>query len=294
MPDTSEELTFRTADGVQLGGRLFAPEGQPRLAVMLSGGTGFPQRFYAACAQHLAGHGALVLTFDYRGIGASVPDDLAAMEMDYPDWGRHDMPAAAAALRRAADAHKFEGRGFEGPLVHLAHSVGGHFAGFMPNHALFARHAFVAVGSGYWRDHPLSYNPFELYFWHVLGPLSIRRHGYVRRGGGWSGASLPRGVFETWKRWCMQPNYYRDELAGPLRPHHFDALAAPIRSWVFPDDPIATPRTAAAILDCYGAAPHEIVVRRPDEIGVDRIGHEGAFRRGRERLWDEWFEWLAT
>ena len=285
--EMADSLLFPAADGTMLAGRLFEPHGTPTMAVMLSAGTGFPQGFYARCAQHLAGRGALVLTFDYRGIGASAPDDLAAMDMDYTDWGRLDMPGAADALRRAA-----EERGVAKPLVHLAHSVGGHFVGFMANRALFARHAFVAVGSGYWRDHPLSYNPFELYFWHVLGPLSLRRHCFVARGSGWSGAPLPRGVFETWKRWCAKPGYYRGELAERLRPHSFDELDAPIRSWVFPGDPIATPKTAAAILDCYPAAPHEIVVRRPDEVGVERIGHEGAFRRGCERLWDEWFDWL--
>ena len=120
----------------------------------------------------------------------------------------------------------------------------------------------------------------------------MRRHGYVRRGGGWTGEPLPRGVFETWKRWCHTPGYYAGELQGHLRPHHFEAVTAPIRSWVFPDDPIATPKTARDILACYPNAPHEMVVRTPAEIGVRRIGHEGAFRPGCERLWDEWFDWL--
>ena len=283
----AREIGFEAADGTPLRGTLLEPDERPELAVMVSSGTGFPMRFYRRCAEHLAGRGALVLTFDYRGIGASAPEDLAAMKMDYPDWGRLDMPAAAQALRREADR-----LGYERKLSHLAHSVGGHFAGFMENHALFSAHAFAAVGSGYWRDHPLSYNPFELWFWHVLGPRSLRRHGYVARGGGWTGAPLPRGVFETWKRWCRTPGYYREELAQRLRPHHFDALDAPIRSWVFPDDPIANPRTAADILLCYTAAPSAIAVRAPAELGVRRIGHEGAFRPGCEKLWDEWFSWL--
>ena len=282
-------LTFEAADGYELSGTLFAPEGEPKLAVMLSSGTGFPMRFYARCAKHLAARGALVLTFDCRGIGASAPDDLAVTEMDYPDWGRLDMPAAAEALRREADA-----RGFEGKLSHLGHSVGGHFAGFMPNHALFGAHAFAAVGSGYWRDHPATYNPFELWFWHVLGPRSLSRHGYVARGGGWTGAPLPRGVFETWRRWCKTPGYYRDELQERLRPHSFDEIDAPIRSWVFPGDPIANDKTAADILACYTRAPSQIVVRTPAEVGVKRIGHDGAFRSGCEKLWDEWFEWLRN
>lgn len=287
------DLAFEAADGTRLAGRLFAPQGEPRAAVLVSSGTGFPQTFYRHVAAHLATRGALALTFDCRGIAASAPNDLAAMDMDYPDWGRLDMPAALDALLEEAAKLGREGPAPSLPIGHLAHSVGGHFAGFMPNHARIARHAFVAVGSGYWRDHPLRYNPFELYFWHVLGPRSIRRHGYVRRGGGWTGTALPRGVFETWRRWCLTPGYYRDELRERLRPHHFDEVEAAIASWVFTDDPIAHAKTNRDIALCYPAAIHTQIVRRPADYGRKRIGHSGMFRPGFERLWDEWLDWLA-
>ena len=70
-------------------------------------------------------------------------------------------------------------------------------------------------------------------------------------------------------------------------------MTAPIRSWVFTDDPIATPETAPILLRVYPHAPHEIVVRAPADYGTARIGHEGAFRRGLEPLWDEMFDWLV-
>ena len=57
-----------------------------------------PKGFYDRFAWHLAGLGAVVLTYDFRGIAGSRPEDLAAMQMDYPDWGRLDMPAALEAL----------------------------------------------------------------------------------------------------------------------------------------------------------------------------------------------------
>ena len=34
------------------------------------------------------------MTYDYRGIADPRPDDLAAMVMADPDWGRLDIPAA--------------------------------------------------------------------------------------------------------------------------------------------------------------------------------------------------------
>lgn len=271
------------ADGFPLSMRLISAP-QPTLAVLISAGTGYPKGFYDRMARHLAGRGAAVLTYDYRGIAGSRPDDLAGLEMDYTDWGRLDMPAALEALIGEVPGL---------PVGHVGHSVGGHFIGFMPNHARIDRHAFLSVGIGYWRAHHLSNQPLELTFWHLLGPLSLAHHGYVKGGGLWAGADLPRGTFETWKRWCLKPAYFRDELAERLRPHDFEGVTAPIRSWVFADDPIANAVTAPELLKIYPHASAEIVARQASDYGVKRIGHDGAVRRGMEGLWDEVFDWLA-
>lgn len=49
-------------------------------------------------------------------------------------------------------------------------------------------------------------------FWLVLGPHDLGKYGYVRSGRLWRGTDLPRGVFETWKRWCLKPSYFLKEL----------------------------------------------------------------------------------
>lgn len=282
MTPDPRDLTISARDGHALSARLF-PAAAPRAGVLVSSGTGFPKRFYDRFARHMAGRGLTALTYDFRGIAGSRPDDLAAMQMDYPDWGRLDMPAALEALAEAVPGL---------PLVHVGHSVGGHFVGFMDNHDRIRRHAFVSVGSGYWGKHHRSYNPLELFFWFGFGPWSLTRRGYVKGGGLWGGTDLPRGVWETWRRWCLNPRYFADELTDRLRPHDFDGVTAPIRSWIFTDDPIANPRSAPDMLAVYPNAPGEMTVRAPQAYGVKRIGHEGAFRRGMEPLWDEIAAWL--
>ena len=278
-----EDRIIKASDGWPLETTLFRPT-DARMAVLVSAGTGFPRGFYGRFARWMAERGAVVLTYDYRGIGGSRPDDLAAMQMDYPGWGRLDMPAALKALKVAAPGL---------PVFHVGHSVGGHFVGFMPNQSGFTKHAFVSVGTGWWGGHHRTYNPFELFFWLGLGPSEIRKHGYVPSGKLWRGTDLPRGVFETWKRWCLKPDYFLKELAdGALDPQQFDKVIAPIRSWIFSDDPIATPRTGARLLTAYPAAPVEILSRRPHDYGVKRIGHEGAFRKGMEPLWEEILQWF--
>lgn len=284
MTDVSvKTLRFAASDGWELEGDLFSGSEQ-RLAVMISAGTGFPRRFYRPLAEWLAGRGAVVLAYDYRGIGGSRNGvDLATSGIDYPDWGHYDQPAALAALEQAAPPGL--------PVTHIAHSVGGHFIGLMPNHDRIARHAFVSVGTGYFGGHHKRNWPLEMYFWWGMGTWSLWRHGFIANTGGWQGEPLPPKLFRTWRRWSHRRAYFRPDLPR-MQPDFYEDVRAPIRSWIFPDDPIATPSTARDILECYPNAPHEIVLRAPADLGLKRIGHEAAFRPGREMLWAEIFDWL--
>lgn len=279
-----ETLRFAAPDGWMLEADVFRGEA-PTCAVLISAGTGFPRRFYHAIAQFLAQRGAVVMVYDYRGIGGSGADNLATSDIDYPDWGRLDLPAAIDALEGLAPGL---------PITHLAHSVGGHFIGLAPNHAKIRRHAFVSVGTGYWGGHHLKNIPLELAFWWVIGPLALMRHGYVARGGGWMGEPLPPKVFRTWRRWAHRKAYFRPDIGTRMTPDHYGDVTSPIRSWIFPDDPIATPGTAKELMKSYPSAPCDIVLRTPAEIGVRHIGHDGAMRKGREQLWAEIWDWVAA
>mgnify|MGYP006211665911 CR=1 FL=1 len=84
---TSRDLTAYAADGYPLSMRVIHGP-NPTVAVLISSGTGMPKGFYDRFARHLAGRGAVVLTYDFRGIAGSRPDDLAAMQMDGPVLGR--------------------------------------------------------------------------------------------------------------------------------------------------------------------------------------------------------------
>lgn len=281
---SSKTLHFAASDGYELEADVYSSP-NPNVAILISAGTGFPRHFYRNIANYLAGRGAIVLTYDYRGIGGSVGKDAAFSQIEYSDWGRFDAAAALEALQTAAP---------DLPLTHLGHSVGGHFIGLMPNHAKITRHAFVSVGTGYLGGHHLRNIPAELYFWWGIGTYSLLRYGYIKAVGGWQGEPLPPKLFRTWRRWSHRRRYFEPDLKTALQPQHYAKVTAPIRSWIFTDDPIATPTSAADLLKCYPAAPHEVVINTPSEVGVARIGHEGAFRKGREILWADIWNWLTS
>lgn len=279
----SKTITFSASDGWPLAGDLFIGPA-PRIAVMISAGTGFPRRFYRHLAGYLANQGAIVLTYDYRGIGDSVNGSLKGSSIELPDWGRHDMTAGIETLERAATGL---------PITHIGHSVGGHFLGLMPNHNKIARNAFLAVSSGYFGHHALRNRPLELFFWWGLGSYSLMRHGYIKPVGGWRGEALPPRVFKTWRKWSHRQKYFLPDLGAALAPQHYEAVRSPIRSWVFSDDPIATPKANEVLLEAYPNAPKSLTVTSPQDLNVKRIGHEGAFKPECAPLWSEVYDWLS-
>ena len=98
---------------------------------MVNSATGFPQTFYFRLAEYAAGRGYHTLVYDYRGMGASAPADLAGETCRMSDWGLFDMRTALATIaERAAGL----------PVATLGHSVGGQFLGLLTNHSLARAH----------------------------------------------------------------------------------------------------------------------------------------------------------
>ncbi|WP_412552135.1 serine aminopeptidase domain-containing protein [Shimia sp. MIT1388] len=280
----AEDIKFRAEDGWELAGTVYRGAA-PQVAILISAGTGFPRRIYRHVAAYLAQRGAVVLIYDFRGIGESGAENLAVSGIDYPDWGRLDMTAALEHLQSLAPGL---------PLTTLGHSIGGQFVGFMQNHDKTSRHAFVAVGNGHWGVHKLRNMPLELFFWWGFGSYCLARHGYIPAGGLWGGEALPPNVFRTWRRWSARRGYLLPELSEGRYPHHFDDPCSPINAWVLSDDPIATETACGDTLSHYSRAEKHLVVRTPRQLGARKVGHDGAFRKGREALWAELWEWLAA
>ncbi|MCH8178773.1 MAG: alpha/beta fold hydrolase [Proteobacteria bacterium] len=172
-----ESLTLHARDGQRLAARLFLPEslpgsGEVRRVVVIATALGVPQMFYWDHARWLTQHGLAVYTFDFRGMGLSAPGSLKGYQADLLDWAQRDAPAV---LDEAA-------RRFPGvPVSWFGHSMGGILFGAIPPHPSVDR--VVTLGSGHGHRHWLA-KPLRYYvglLWHVVMPLSIARHGLLRR-----------------------------------------------------------------------------------------------------------------
>ncbi len=98
-----ETLSLQSTDGAALSARLYAPQGQPRGAVLIGGAMGVRQGYYAPFAAWLAAQGYLTLSFDYRGSGDSRPAgrSLRGFDADLFDWARDTDTAIIALAERA-------------------------------------------------------------------------------------------------------------------------------------------------------------------------------------------------
>jgi predicted alpha/beta hydrolase len=278
--------TITTGDGAQLACRVFEAPGPARGSIVIGGAMGVGQDYYAPIAQWLAAQGWCVSTFDYRGSGHSLPAGrtLRGFRADLFDWARD----YAAVIDRAHAALP------DRPLYLLGHSLGAQLPGLLDNQQQVSGLLSVAAGSGYWRDNAPRLRRIVLFFWFVTVPLATALCGYfpgrrLRQVG-----DLPAGVVMQWRRWCLNPRYSVGAEGEAVR-HRYANARFPVHALSIDDDELMTLRGIHALVGLYENAPRTVQRIAPPELGIDRIGHFGVFRREREAdLWPRMNQWLGA
>ncbi len=278
------EISFAARDSFELSGRLFLPEA-PSAIVLICSATGIKQQFYWKFAGWMATQGYGVLTFDYRGIGASlhgqsVRNSVARKQ----DWGQLDMPAALDYLDREFP---------DLPIHLLGHSAGGQLIGLMPNHDRLERVVTVGASSGYVYNLASRVRLVAAFLLKVYIPITAKLLGYApTRWIGW-GEDLPAQVAMQWAAWCTRPGYVLNALGSDIELDFFDQIKRPILWLTATDDPIATPENVDDMLRLYENAS---VTRRlidPRDYGLERIAHIDFFRARNAKLWPLIASWLS-
>ena len=62
-------------------------KGESKGIIQFHSGTGIPQDVYRNYVIYLAEAGFTVVTFDYRGVAASAPNNLKGFQASLQDWG---------------------------------------------------------------------------------------------------------------------------------------------------------------------------------------------------------------
>lgn len=284
----SQPVVLSAADGHPLAAALYQHAvGGPRAVVIVNCAMAVPQRFYEAFARHLAGRGLAVLTYDYRGIGGSrrareIGGSLRGFRAHAREWARLDFSAVMKWT---------EERFPQLPRFAVGHSFGGQAISFTPGAENLAGAVLVASQSGYWGHWPPSVRWRMAFYWYALFPAICALWGYMPGRLG-LGEDVPKGVILEWARWCRHPEYafgYLDDAKAQAA-----SFRAPVLALSFSDDPYAPGPSVDALLGYFrGTRPvHRPLA--PAEVGLDRIGHFGFFRKGQSKLWSIVELWLEA
>lgn len=270
------DLVIQAVDGFPLAATLWeSPIGRavgPRRVTVCASATGVKRGFYARFAEHLRRRGHTVITFDYRGIGASVATKGSASPR-MVDWGDHDLASVVDWATRVLDV----------PQVNLVgHSVGGQLVGLLPRPEKVRAFAAVAAQSGDYRLWPMPLRLGMALVWYGIVPSVTHTMGYLPGALG-IGEDLPAGVALEWAEWCRTPGYM---VGGPRgdRRRGFERLRCPILAFDIEGDPYAPAAAVDALLALYRQAT---IRRRHVARSEADLGHFGFFRAKGQPLWDE-------
>lgn len=270
-----EPITVAAADGTVLAGTLFRPQTLTRHVVLVAGGLGIHQRFYAPFGHWLAERGHLVMTFDLRGMGASRSlahaRSLRGLNADMLTWARLDFSAAVGHLCNVA--HRKQ-------ITLIGHSLGAHHAGMTDagTQARLRKLVSVAAGSGYWRDWALPSRRLAPLMLHVAAPLLTPLFGYFPGRRLKMVGDLPGAAMQQWSRWCRHPEFAWGADPELVKPS-MQSARFPIHALSFSDDEAMTEVCTRKLLKAFVNSPSEVEIIEPVSLGVQSIGHVGAFRR---------------
>ncbi|HHF0522406.1 TPA: alpha/beta hydrolase [Vibrio alginolyticus] len=272
-----------TKDGLVLTAMIFTPKVSPKAGVIINSATAVKQSYYEDFARYLMGQGYLVITYDYRGIGASAIENFRDARLTMKAWGEYDLQAVL----------KWGLMHFEELDWHcVGHSVGGQIIGLADNSQYLKSVYCVSAQSGYWKHWENIKQVRMFAMWHLVVPLLSNLFGKVP-GVFLGGESLPGGIAKQWAYWGRHKQYIVDEKGAPIR-EGFDRIHCDIKFLQIDDDSdFAPPKAVEALRGFYKNANSDIEVLVTKEAGDMRIGHFGFFKRHyRETLWFKLSDWF--
>lgn len=268
--------TVTTDDGFPLSVQVCEARSPRTNLLLLSPANGVPARFYLPFARWLAAEGFTTLTWDWRGLGDTAPTTLRGFDADMLDWATLDQPAVLDwAFARYAQ-----------PMIGIGHSFGGQVFGMAGHPERFAKIILFGASNAYWRLWPVAMRyPFRAWITAMRAATAVAGFLPGKRLG--LGADLPAGVARQWLEWCLDPDYHR-------RWQGHAAIKAPVLSYAFSDDRYAPVNARQDLLQRYGGEK-SLLTPRPQDFGLERIGHFDFFRRRNEKiLWPAFLPHLSS
>ncbi|WP_353368436.1 alpha/beta fold hydrolase [Aliiglaciecola sp. NS0011-25] len=279
----SQPVTIICNDKQTINANVFAPAGPIKSAVMIAPATGIKQQFYRNFASYLQAQGYGVITYDNRGIGASLNGNIKKNKATLQCWGEQDMPAVLEHLQAT----------FSNTRYHLVgHSAGGQLIGLMHNAEQLSSMFNFACSSGKLTNMPLAYQFKAHFFMNFFIPASNLLFGHAKSQWVGMGQPLPKGVAKQWRAWCNGQGYVKTAFGKTVFQHQYNDLTLPSFWLNAADDDIANDINVADMISVFPKLPAQTLNVQPKEYGLKEIGHMKFFSKRSEILWPIALEWL--
>ncbi|MEH2395692.1 MAG: hypothetical protein V7K21_29930 [Nostoc sp.] len=277
----SEKIAIIAADGRKLSARWWQGANAFEHSVVFIPAFAAPQAYLHCFAGYLAQQGWGVMTFDYRGIGASKDDQLDSF-VTLDDWVNLDIPAAILEVKRRTRT-RFLGA--------ITHSVGGQLLGQSPacqsiDGALFisSQRVIPKLFEGISR--------LRIHYAYMVFPILIRIFGYLPISKFTLPQPCPSKALLQCMRWGRSGIF--TDINGTNVEDRFADYKSPLIMLTISDDyDYASVAAVEALASLYVGATvrHEVI--NPLDYGLERIGHFGFFhRRAPQKLWFQVEGWL--
>lgn len=273
------DLTIRTNDGTRIWINCYSAEKENGKIIVIGSDVGLTQDFYHLFASFFRQEGYTVVTFDYRGIGNSTPEQLKDYEANMHQWAAQDINAVLLYVKQKFPLYE---------IIYIGHSIGGEIIGLVPASQYISRIVLVSCALSCTRLWPLK-DKLKIKALKVLAKTMDKMVGYFPGRSLKIFGDLPNGVIHEWISWCDNANGLFDNFPD----NNYRKLSVPILAYTFSDDWRCPPLAVKELLNHFANASitwHHI---NPKEIGVKEIGHNDFFYVGiRSILWESLLQWL--
>ncbi len=279
------QLTLSCDDDYRLEATCFEAANTPRAIIVVAAALGVPRRAYQRFGEFMSAQGVACLTFDYRGVGESVPSEGQESLIDMERWGRQDIDAA---IRGAASLYPGT------PIFLMGHSCGAQLFGLASASKQLAGAILVAPSLPHASRYPRPDRYGLRFMWRFMVPLLSRGAGHTPMTlPGMRGAIAPKAVFKQWARWCRSREYLFDPKFK-LDTTAYSMLKLPLLVVSVSDDEQAPPLAVDALLKRFPVAEVERRLIDVQRLGFGSVGHMGFFRsKTRDALWFPLLAWIA-
>lgn len=185
-----KKLIFTTEDHTSLTAHLFQPEISNGKLLLINSATGVKQQVYFSFAQYFSEQGFTVITYDYRGIGLSKPDNMKGFHGSMRIWGSKDYKAVTAYIKNQFPEYR---------KFCLGHSVGALILGMNKDSDIFEELVFVGTQNAFVGNLRLR-TKIEAYLgFGIVQPLTTSLLGYFPAHWFGLGESLPKNCAYDWR-----------------------------------------------------------------------------------------------